>query len=47
MREVSNAPYLGEVPLAVADQETGLAAAAIADDNDLLGVGRALSHGCC
>ncbi len=36
--------YLGEVSLAVADEQAGLAASAIADDDNLLGVGRALRH---
>ena len=39
------AAYLWEVAGAVADQQTCLAAAAIADDNQLLGVGRGLGDG--
>lgn len=39
--------HLWEISLAVADEKTGLAAATVTDDNDLLGVGWALGHGCC
>lgn len=36
--------YLWEVALAVADEEAGLAAAAIANNHDLLRIGRSLRH---
>lgn len=38
---------LGEVALAVADEETGLAAAAVADYDEFLGVGGGLGDVCC
>ena len=36
--------YLWEITLAVTDEEAGLAAAAVADDDNLLGIGGAVGH---
>jgi hypothetical protein len=44
---VRHVTYLWKVTLAVADQEARLPAAAVADDDNLLGIGGGVGHGCC